>query len=85
MPSSAIKLVQRWRRTGSYAPGQIGGQKKRRLSGWEDWLPMRLQELFEDYFAATTENRKPQKFYPLPVPAPPEKQRIILKSPRWEM
>lgn len=37
-PSSAIKLVQRWRRTGSYAPGQIGGQKKRRLSGHEDWL-----------------------------------------------
>ncbi len=46
---------------------------------------MRLQELFEDDFAATTENRKPQKFYPLPVTAPPEKQRIILNSPRWEM
>ncbi len=29
-PSSAIKLVQRWHRTGSYAPGQIGGQRKRR-------------------------------------------------------
>ncbi len=37
-PSSAIKLVRRWRETGSYAPGQIGGQKKRRLSGHEDWL-----------------------------------------------
>lgn len=37
-PSSAIKLVQRWRRTGSYEPGQIGGQKKRRLSAYEDWL-----------------------------------------------
>ena len=37
-PSSAIKLVQRWHRTGSYAPGQIGGQRKRRLWGYEDWL-----------------------------------------------
>jgi hypothetical protein len=46
---------------------------------------MRLQEQFEDRFEVTDENRKPQKFYPLPVPAPPEKQRIILKSPRWEM
>ncbi len=37
-PSSAIKLVQRWHRTGSYAPGQIGGQRKRRLWGYEGWL-----------------------------------------------
>ena len=37
-PSSAIKLVARWRRTGSYAPGQVGGQKKRRLTGHKDWL-----------------------------------------------
>ena len=37
-PSSAIKLVQRWRATGSYEPGQVGGQKTRRLSGREDWL-----------------------------------------------
>ncbi len=37
-PSSAIKLVRRWRETGSYRPGQIGGQKKRRLSADEDWL-----------------------------------------------
>lgn len=36
--SSAIKLVRRWRQTGSYAPGQIGGQKKRRLAGREDRL-----------------------------------------------
>lgn len=36
--SSAITLVSRWRKTGSYAPGQVGGQKKRRLSGYEDWL-----------------------------------------------
>ncbi len=37
-PSSAIKLVRRWRETGSYAPGQIGGQKKQRLSGQEGGL-----------------------------------------------
>jgi putative transposase len=37
-PSSAINLVRRWRETGSYAPGQIGGQKKRKLAGREDWL-----------------------------------------------
>ena len=36
--SSAINLVRRWRMTGSYAPGQVGGQKKRKLSGHEDWL-----------------------------------------------
>ena len=36
--SAAIKLVRRWRETGSYAPGQIGGQKKRKLAGREDWL-----------------------------------------------
>ena len=36
--SSAITLVSRWRKTGSYASGQVGGQKKRRLSGHEDWL-----------------------------------------------
>ncbi len=36
--SSAIKLVRRWRETGSYAPGQVGGQKKRKLAGHEGWL-----------------------------------------------
>ncbi len=36
--SSAINLVRRWRETGSCKPGQIGGQKKRKLAGWEDWL-----------------------------------------------
>lgn len=36
--SSAVTLVSRWRKTGSYAPGQVGGQKKRKLSGHEDWL-----------------------------------------------
>ncbi len=37
-PSSAINLVRRWRETGSYAPGRIGGQKKRKLAGRADWL-----------------------------------------------
>ncbi|MDP6066256.1 MAG: transposase [Alphaproteobacteria bacterium] len=37
-PSSSINLVRRWRQTGSWAPGQVGGQKKRKLAGWEDWL-----------------------------------------------
>lgn len=36
--SAAIKLVRRWRETGSFAPGQVGGQKKRKLAGREDWL-----------------------------------------------
>ena len=36
--SSAISLVSRWRKTGSYAPGQVGGQKQRKLAGHEDWL-----------------------------------------------
>ena len=36
--SSAIKLLQRWRRTGDYAPGRRGGGRKRKLTGHEDWL-----------------------------------------------
>lgn len=36
--SCAITLVRRWRETGSYGPGQVGGQKKRKLAGHEDWL-----------------------------------------------
>ena len=36
--SCAITLVGRWRKTGSYAPGQVGGQKQRKLAGHEDWL-----------------------------------------------
>ncbi len=36
--SCAITLVRRWRETGSYTPGQVGGQKKRKLAGHEDWL-----------------------------------------------
>ena len=36
--SSAIKLVRRWRETGSYAPAQMGGYCKRMLLDWFDWL-----------------------------------------------
>ena len=36
--SSAIKLVRRWRKTGSYAPGRVGGQKKRKLAEHKAWL-----------------------------------------------
>ena len=36
--SSAIILVGRWRKTGCYGPGQVGGQKPRKLAGHEDWL-----------------------------------------------
>ena len=36
--SSAITLVGRWRRTGDYGPGQVGGQKRRKLAGHVDWL-----------------------------------------------
>lgn len=37
-PSSSINLVRRWRETGHFEPGQIGGQKKRKLADLEDWL-----------------------------------------------
>lgn len=36
--SSAIKLVRRWRETGSHAPAQAGGRRKRMLSDRFDWL-----------------------------------------------
>jgi hypothetical protein len=31
-------LVGRWRETIRYGPGQVGGQKRRKLAGPEDWL-----------------------------------------------
>lgn len=37
-PSAAIKLMQRVRRTGSTAPGKIGGCRKPKLAGHEDYL-----------------------------------------------
>jgi hypothetical protein len=44
----------------------------------------RLQELQLNEFEATQERRAAQLFYPLPVPAPPEKQRTIVRSPRFD-
>ena len=35
--TSNVKCSRR-RETGSFAPGRIGGQKKRKLAGWEGWL-----------------------------------------------
>ena len=46
-PSSAIKWLQRYRTTGSVAPGQIGGHKRRVLSGaHRDWLQERMTRDF---------------------------------------
>jgi hypothetical protein len=45
---------------------------------------MRLQELVEGSFEGSEEIRSAQKFYALPYPAPPQKQRQI-ESPKWEM
>jgi len=36
--SCAITLVARWRETGRLKPGQVGGQKKRKLAGHYGWL-----------------------------------------------
>ena len=44
----------------------------------------RLQELVEGAFEDVKEIRAAQKFYALPDPAPPAKQRVI-ESPKWEM
>jgi len=44
-PSVAVKWLERYHRTGSVAPAQIGGYKPKRLSGaWRDWLIERCQE-----------------------------------------
>jgi len=42
--SAAIKLMQRYRATGSIAPGQMGGHKPRKLAAWRDWLLERIGE-----------------------------------------
>jgi transposase len=43
--SSAIKWMQRYRRTGSVSPGQIGGHKPKAISGaHRDWLIARCRE-----------------------------------------
>lgn len=46
-PSSAIKWVNRYQKTGSVAPDQIGGHKPRTLRGeHRDWLLERMQQDF---------------------------------------
>ena len=42
--SAAIKLMQRYRATGSIEPGQMGGHKPRKLEAWREWLMQRLAE-----------------------------------------
>jgi transposase len=42
--SAAIKLMRRYRATGSIDPGQMGGHKPLKLAAWRDWLMQRLAE-----------------------------------------
>jgi putative transposase len=43
--STAIKWVQRVRKTGRVDPGQMGGHRPRKLSGaWREWLLSRCRE-----------------------------------------
>ena len=43
--STVVKWVQRFHRTGSVAPGKIGGHRPKKLSGpWRDWMIQRCQE-----------------------------------------
>ena len=42
--SAAIKLLRRYRATGSIAPGKIGGHRPPRLEAERDWLMARVAE-----------------------------------------
>ena len=43
--STAIEWVNRYRRTGSMAPGQIGGHRpKKQIGEYRDWLLLRCRE-----------------------------------------
>jgi putative transposase len=42
--SSVVKLMQRYRATGSVAPGKMGGHRKRVLLPHRDFIQRRLQE-----------------------------------------
>jgi putative transposase len=43
--STAIRLVQLFRETGGVAPGKMGGQRPKKLSGpWRDWMLERFRE-----------------------------------------
>jgi putative transposase len=42
--SAVIKLMQRYRETGSFAPGQMGGHRRLKLAAWRGWLMQRIVE-----------------------------------------
>lgn len=42
--SAAIKLMQRYRATGSLEPGQMGGHRPLKLAAWREWLMKRIGE-----------------------------------------
>ena len=43
-PSSVVKWSQRLRRTGSVAPGKMGGHRRPKIAGlWRDWLVDRMR------------------------------------------
>ena len=43
-PSSVVKWSQRFRRTGSVAPGKMGGHRRPKIAGlWRDWLVDRIR------------------------------------------
>jgi len=43
-PSSVVKWSQRFRRTGSVAPGKMGGHRRPKIAGlWRDWLVDRMR------------------------------------------
>jgi transposase len=37
-PSSVIKLMQKWRQTGSLTPARVGGHRRRKLADHAQWL-----------------------------------------------
>jgi putative transposase len=43
--STVVKWMQRWRETGSIAPGQRGGHRPKKIAGaWRSWLLERCHE-----------------------------------------
>lgn len=43
--STVIKWVQRWRTTASFAPGQMGGHRPKKIAGvWRNWLLARCRD-----------------------------------------
>lgn len=43
-PSCAVKLIRRWRETGSVKPGKTGGSKGSKLEPHAEWLLAAIQE-----------------------------------------